>query len=76
LNQAELENASRLFMETGCRWNRSTGEEALRALVERLEPYVKEIPPSPGNRAERYVQLLYPELHDICYAAQPASSPG
>jgi uncharacterized protein YceH (UPF0502 family) len=50
-------------------------KEVLRALAERPEPYVKQIPPSPASRAERYVQLLCPELHDISDAAQPASSP-
>jgi uncharacterized protein YceH (UPF0502 family) len=35
---------------------------------------VKESPPSPGSRAERYVQLLCPDLHDISDATQPASS--
>jgi hypothetical protein len=50
-------------------------KEVLRALAERPEPYVKEIPPSPGSRAERYMQLLCPELHDISAAAQPASPP-
>jgi uncharacterized protein len=47
-------------------------KEVLRALAERPEPYVKEIPPSPGSRAERYVQLLCPDLHDIGDAASPA----
>ena len=50
-------------------------KEVLRALAERPEPYVKEIPPSPGSRAERYVQLLCPELHDISDVVQPAFSP-
>jgi uncharacterized protein YceH (UPF0502 family) len=26
---------------------------------------VKQIPPSPGSRAERYLQLLSPDLHDV-----------
>jgi uncharacterized protein YceH (UPF0502 family) len=38
-------------------------KEMIRALSDRPEPYVKEIPPSPGSRAERYVQLLCPGLH-------------
>ncbi len=33
----------------------------LRALSDRAEPLVHEIPPSPGSRAERYEQLLCPE---------------
>jgi hypothetical protein len=35
----------------------------LTALMEREEPLVKELPPSPGSRAERYVQLLAPDAH-------------
>jgi uncharacterized protein YceH (UPF0502 family) len=50
-------------------------KEVLRALADRPEPYVKQIPPSPGSRAERYVQLLCPDLHDIGGADQPASTP-
>jgi uncharacterized protein YceH (UPF0502 family) len=38
-------------------------KELLRALSERPEPLVKELPPSPGSRAERYAQLLCPGLH-------------
>src|SRR4029453_17968360 len=37
----------------------------IRALGEHTEPLVKEIPPAPGSRAERYVQLLAPEAHPI-----------
>jgi uncharacterized protein YceH (UPF0502 family) len=40
-------------------------KELLRALSDRTEPLVKEVPPSPGSRAERYAQLLCPELHSI-----------
>jgi len=36
----------------------------LRALSERSEPLVHEIPPSPGSRAERYEQLLCPESRE------------
>ena len=39
--------------------------DMLRALSDRPEPLAKQIPPSPGSRAERYVQLLAPELHDV-----------
>jgi uncharacterized protein YceH (UPF0502 family) len=35
--------------------------DMLRALSERPEPLVKQIAPSPGSRAERFVQLLAPE---------------
>jgi uncharacterized protein YceH (UPF0502 family) len=40
-------------------------KDFLRAMTEREEPLVKVLPPSPGSRAERYVQLLCPELHKI-----------
>lgn len=41
----------------------------LRALSEREEPLVRELPPAPGSRAERYAQLLCPDLHPIEAAA-------
>ena len=37
----------------------------LRALSDREEPLVRELPPSPGSRAERFAQLLCPELHPL-----------
>lgn len=37
----------------------------LRHMMERDEPLIRRIPPVPGSRAERYVQLLCPELHPI-----------
>ena len=37
----------------------------LRGLREREEPLIKELPPLPGSRAERYVQLLSPDAHAI-----------
>ncbi|HSZ56220.1 MAG TPA: DUF480 domain-containing protein [Tepidisphaeraceae bacterium] len=37
----------------------------LAALMTRDEPLVREIAAAPGSRAERYVQLLCPELHPI-----------
>lgn len=37
----------------------------LDALMTRDEPLVRQLPPSPGSRAERYVQLLCPELHPL-----------
>ncbi len=40
-------------------------KDMIRALTERPEPFVKELPPSPGSRAERYMQLLAPELHAV-----------
>src|SRR5918992_502230 len=40
-------------------------KQMLRALSQRSEPLVRELPPSPGSRAERYAQLLCPDLHPI-----------
>ena len=37
-------------------------KQMLRALSERSEPLVRDLPPSPGSRAERYAQLLCPDL--------------
>src|SRR5256885_7093347 len=37
----------------------------LRALIERGEPLATELPPAPGSRAERYAQLLCPDLHPL-----------
>ena len=39
--------------------------DMLRALREREQPLVRELPPSPGSRAERYAQLLCPDLHPL-----------
>ena len=50
-------------------------KDMIRALTERPEPYVKEIPPSPGSRAERYAQLLCPDLHEIEESEAEASAP-
>ena len=49
----------------------------LAALMAREEPLVRELPPAPGSRAERYVQLLCPELHplDAPQGAMPAAAP-
>ena len=44
----------------------------LRAMAEREEPLVRELPPAPGSRAERYAQLLCPELHPLDAAPAPA----
>ena len=56
----------------------------LTALIDRPEPLVRELPPLPGSRAVRYVQLLCPELHATdampaaaaAAAAPPAVAPG
>ena len=37
----------------------------LRALAEREHPMVRDLPPAPGSRAERYAQLLCPDLHPL-----------
>jgi len=37
----------------------------LRAMQERSEPLVRELPPAPGSRAERYAQVLCPDLHPL-----------
>jgi uncharacterized protein YceH (UPF0502 family) len=37
----------------------------LEGLMKRPEPMVKELPPAPGSRAKRYVQLLCPDLHPL-----------
>jgi uncharacterized protein YceH (UPF0502 family) len=47
--------------------------DMLRALSERPEPLVRQLPPAPGSRAEQYVQLLAPEAHEVEMApAAPA----
>jgi uncharacterized protein YceH (UPF0502 family) len=38
-------------------------KDLLRTMMERDQPLVKLLPPSPGSRAERYAQLLCPDLH-------------
>ena len=48
-------------------------KEMIRALTDRPEPYVKELPPSPGSRAERYVQLFCLDLHDLTETAAAPS---
>jgi uncharacterized protein YceH (UPF0502 family) len=51
-------------------------KDVLRALMERPEPFVKELPPAPGSRAERYMQLFCPDLHpiDVPTAAVPSAA--
>jgi uncharacterized protein len=46
----------------------------IRALGEHTEPLVKEIPPAPGSRAERYAQLLCPTLHPLDAPSSPVPS--
>ena len=40
-------------------------QQMLGNLIGRPEPLVKQLPPMPGSRAERYVQLLCPEAHPL-----------
>jgi len=47
----------------------------LRALSERSEPLVHEIPPSPGSRAERYEQLLCPESLEVEQSPEENAAP-
>jgi uncharacterized protein YceH (UPF0502 family) len=55
-------------------------KDFLRELAEHPDqpdqPLAKMIPPSPGSRAERYVQLLCPDLHplDVAESAEAATS--
>lgn len=48
-------------------------KEMLDKLSARPEPLVRQIPPAPGSRAERYMQLLCPDAHPIDV---PAAAPG
>jgi uncharacterized protein YceH (UPF0502 family) len=50
--------------------------DLLRALMSREEPLARELPPSPGSRAERFEQLLCPESYEVeetPIAGEPAS---
>jgi len=40
-------------------------QNILQSLKDREEPLVKRLPPAPGSRAERYQQLLCPDLHPV-----------
>ncbi|UCD75406.1 MAG: YceH family protein [Phycisphaerales bacterium] len=50
----------------------------LKNLMEREEPLVQRLQPSPGSRAERYGQLLCPELHpaDAVVSQNAGETPG
>lgn len=52
-------------------------KQSLTAMAAREDALVKEIPPSPGSRAERWAQLLCPEAHpiDALFDAPAASAP-
>ncbi|HLL89640.1 MAG TPA: hypothetical protein VK324_10070, partial [Tepidisphaeraceae bacterium] len=45
--------------------------EPLMSATGRPQPLVRELPPSPGSRAERYAQLLSPDAHDVDEATEP-----
>jgi hypothetical protein len=51
----------------------ATGE-IVRTLCERDEPYAGRLPPIAGSRAERYVQLLCPDLHGAAVASGEAAA--
>jgi uncharacterized protein YceH (UPF0502 family) len=46
--------------------------QALNPLIER--GYAKRVDPAPGSRAERYAQLLCPDLHAIETGPAPAAT--
>ncbi|HEY8669012.1 MAG TPA: YceH family protein [Tepidisphaeraceae bacterium] len=48
----------------------------LQTLMTRPEPLVRELPPSPGSRAQRYVQLLSPDAHPTELTASTAIPAG
>lgn len=48
--------------------------DMLRALRERPEPLVKELPPAPGSRAEQYAQLLSPNSGSDDMATGPSDA--
>src|SRR5688500_10413741 len=48
----------------------------LRALSDREDPLVRELPPAPGSRAERFAQLLCPELHPLDISGEGAAPTG
>src|SRR5215208_939996 len=48
----------------------------LRAMQDREEPLVRELPPAPGSRAERYAQLLCPDLHPLDAPGQELAGEG
>lgn len=46
------------------------------ALRGKAEPMVKELPPAPGSRAKRYVQLLCPDLHPLDHVGSGGDDAG
>jgi uncharacterized protein YceH (UPF0502 family) len=49
-------------------------EGVLREMAKTETPWVREIPPAPGSRAPRWVQLLCPTLHPLDSAAPSEGS--
>lgn len=49
-------------------------QNVLNGLIDREAPLVKRLGAAPGSRAERYVQLLCPDLHPLEVTAVPATS--
>jgi uncharacterized protein YceH (UPF0502 family) len=65
--------------ELRTRVSRMSPIESLDRMIEALHPliehgYVKRIDPAPGSRAERYMQLLSPDLHPIDRAPAAATA--
>ncbi len=47
-------------------------QNVVQHLIDRDEPLVKPVPPEPGSRAGRFIQLLCPDLHQIEVGSAPA----
>jgi uncharacterized protein YceH (UPF0502 family) len=47
-------------------------ENVLKSLMERAEPLIERLAPLPGTRAERYQQLLSPELNAVHHIRGPS----
>lgn len=65
--------------ELRTRVSRMSKIDSLEKMMEALHPlieygYAQRIDPAPGSRAERYVQLLCPDLHPIDRASASSSS--
>jgi uncharacterized protein YceH (UPF0502 family) len=48
-------------------------QAVLDALMSRPEPMVRGLPPAPGSRANRYAQLLCPDLHPLDHTPSSAA---
>lgn len=51
-------------------------QSVIDELMARPEPLVRNIAPAPGDRAERYLQLLCPDAHPLDTPAAPADGAG